>query len=79
MHHIALCDAGLSLKLDADAVPHAARTTVASGKIGTAYCLGPPRRSLAHDHRDAVGILRTVLECSTELGDNEGFGHDSAF
>ena len=67
MHHIALCDAGLTLKLDPEAAPHAARTTIASGKIDTPHCLGPPGQRLTHDHRDAVGILRTVLECGTEL------------
>src|SRR6516165_11500995 len=70
MHHIALCNARLALKLDPEAAPHAARTTIAAGEIGTAYCLGLPRHRLAHDRPDAVGILRAVLKSRTELADN---------
>ena len=78
MHHIALRHTRLALKLDAETAPNAARTTVASNEIGTAYRLAAPSRCLAHNCRDAVVILLAVLESRTEPGEDERFGLDGA-
>src|SRR6185312_15017087 len=65
MHHIALRDAGVALKLDAEAAPHATRTTVASGEIGAAYF----RRDIGRRTSDSCpGWPIASFGCVVEFG-----------